>query len=133
MRDMRSIKQQIIFDNLDFTAVKLNLCLPNEEGGFEWPIEEADAAITAYLNFLKMVANFIPERILVGPIYFSEAKMLFEKAVPNTIRHNVVIVWERHILNTRQYIEDCQRLFGVYLHYFPTLLKDGVFMTSTAE
>ncbi|MES2204388.1 MAG: hypothetical protein V4496_04120 [Pseudomonadota bacterium] len=133
MLNTHLIKQQIKLDNLDFTMVKLNLCLPNEEGGFEWPIEEVDKAISAYFNFLKMISDMIPERILVGPIYFSEAKIFFEKAVPNTIRHNVAIVWERHILNTRQYIEDCQRLFGVHLHYSPTLLKNSISITDIAE
>ena len=27
--------------------------------------------------------------------------------------------WHAHILDTRKYIEDCERVFGCYLHHFP--------------
>ena len=28
--------------------------------------------------------------------------------------------WHKHILHTRQYVDDCQALFGRYLHHLPT-------------
>ena len=28
-------------------------------------------------------------------------------------------MWHRHILDTRAYAEDCQRLFGAFMHHFP--------------
>ncbi len=31
----------------------------------------------------------------------------------------VDLVWHYHILDTRKYIEDCNRLFGSYLHHDP--------------
>jgi len=27
--------------------------------------------------------------------------------------------WHAHILDTRKYIDDCERVFGFYLHHFP--------------
>lgn len=44
------------------------------------------------------------------------------KAEPN-VRHqpdkDVDLYWHAHILHTKQYIEDCQRYFGYFLHHEP--------------
>lgn len=124
MQDMTLIEQQLKLNNIDFAKVRLSLCLPNNDGGFEWAIEEADEAIASYLHFLKMIIDSLSARSFRGPIYFNESKVLFEQAVPESMRRNVAIVWERHVLNTRQYTEDCQRLFADYLHYSPELLNE---------
>mgnify|MGYP001549866982 CR=1 FL=1 len=47
---------------------------------------------------------------------------LFREAVKEQDQGIVAIVWEAHILNTRQYMEDCQRVFKCFLHYAPGLV-----------
>ena len=41
-----------------------------------------------------------------------------ETLVPSDLMDGV---WHVHILNTRQYISDCDALFGKYLHHVPHL------------
>ena len=33
--------------------------------------------------------------------------------------------WHNHILNTEQYIKDCDHIFGKYLHHDPNIVVDG--------
>lgn len=77
------------------------LCLSFDKGGYEWPEEEALEAIESYKQFLLEIAL---NKINNGP--------------PNRI---VDIVWHTHILFTRMYHEDCQKIFGHYLHHTPKL------------
>ena len=32
--------------------------------------------------------------------------------------------WHNHILDTKQYLHDCQQIFGYYLHHYPYLVQD---------
>lgn len=34
-------------------------------------------------------------------------------------------VWHDHILHTKQYAEDCQRILGKYMHHSPSTNEDG--------
>lgn len=76
----------------------------------------ADEAIACYLHFLTETAAYIKQHAGFT-LYAANTKNLFEKFVPPDQRRYVAIVWETHILNTRQYLEDCQRIFQSYLHY----------------
>lgn len=79
---------------LDFTMLKHKLA---EEYG--WDAEHADEVESLYRRFLAL--NMIyPERKIcpTGPI--DE-------------------FWHAHILDTRAYAEDCDKLFGRFLHHFP--------------
>ena len=124
MQNINVVEKQLKLNNIDFTAIRSDLCLSNEEGGFEWTLAEADEAIEAYLKFLNTVADYASGRSGV-PLYHLDSKLLFEQAVPESLRQIVAIAWERHVLNTRQYTEDCQRIFKTYLHYSPSLFKEN--------
>lgn len=62
------------------------------------PIDPTSAKM-AYLRFLTLRKNH-PEEVLV----------------PSGL---IDLVWHYHILDTRKYIADCERLFGSYLHHDP--------------
>merc|ERR1712151_930213 len=40
----------------------------------------------------------------------------------------VDIVWHEHIIDTKQYMIDCDRLFGRYLHHYPDFGQVGAFL-----
>jgi hypothetical protein len=58
-----------------------------------------EAAVRTYRQFLTLHAQY-PERTLV----------------PNEL---IDLVWHYHILDTRKYAEDCDRIFGCFLHHDP--------------
>ena len=115
-------ESKIKIDNIDFTAVKQRLCSPYQRGGFEWTLVDAEYAIECYLTFLESVLNHAYEQS-GRPIFHKESRRLFEEAVEDEHRSMVAIVWEAHVLNTRQYLEDCQRIFKCFLHYSPGLVR----------
>jgi hypothetical protein len=70
-----------------------------------WTPAEAERIEALYRNFLRLAATY-PGRTLV----------------PTS---EVAAFWRRHILHTRQYVEDCSRIFGRYLHHVPETTADG--------
>lgn len=78
---------------LDLDPIGYKLCL--DEG---WALDQIDQAITEYRIFLQAV------RLNVGPL------------VPT---NQTDTVWHHHILDTEKYHEDCDNLFGRYVHHFP--------------
>lgn len=77
--------------DLDPIAYKLHL----DEG---WDLSRIDGSIGDYRVFLQALRNaggqLVPTRL-------------------------IDTVWHHHILDTEKYIEDCQRLFGRYVHHYP--------------
>lgn len=86
-------------DNLDFSMVKMKLCLSVEQEGNGWTPEFADKAEEHYKMFLKLHI-LCPHAVIAPTTSIDE-------------------FWHRHILDTRKYQEDCQNVFGSYLHHFP--------------
>lgn len=64
-----------------------------------WPLDHINHAIEQYRLWLKAVICFPNESI-----------------IPNK---EVDEVWHTHILDTRKYADDCESLFGCFLHHFP--------------
>ncbi|WP_347245069.1 glycine-rich domain-containing protein-like [Thermogutta sp.] len=60
---------------------------------------DLEAAALAYRRFLTLHQRY-PDRTLV----------------PSAL---IDLVWHYHILDTRKYAEDCQRIFGYFLHHDP--------------
>ena len=83
--------------NLDLDPIKLKLMGKNE--GHGWTRSEADRYELEYKRFLALLAKF-PDEVIA----------------PNT---NVDKFWHGHILDTMKYAEDCQHVFGFFLHHFP--------------
>lgn len=79
--------------------------MPNTKGGFNWPADGADEAIAAYRDFLQTSYDYFATEVPIG-----------EKPSPDPV---VDIVWHTHILFTQKYHEDCETIFGHYLHHEP--------------
>jgi hypothetical protein len=80
--------------NLDFTMLKRKLV---QENG--WAPDFCDEAEDLYKKFLALNLHYPDRKICpTGPI--------------DTF-------WHAHILDTRAYTQDCEALFGHYLHHFP--------------
>jgi hypothetical protein len=65
---------------------------------YNWTISRINGAIDAYLHFL----------------YFTQ---LFKFSVNPTA--DIDEIWHQHILHTRKYNDDCDKVFGKYLHHLP--------------
>ena len=83
--------------NLDLGPIKFKTMEPESHLG--WIQEEADLAEEEYRKYLTL------------RFYYSEFPL-----PPDAI---VDEFWHCHILDTHKYIEDCQTIFGKYLHHFP--------------
>jgi len=82
---------------LDLDPIKFKLMDKKEGQG--WSREQADRNEREYKRFLALMAKFPDEPI-----------------VPNT---DVDKFWHAHILDTMKYAEDCDRIFGYFVHHFP--------------
>jgi len=84
-------------NTIDFTMVKLKL--QDKEEGYGWDAELSDHAEIEYKKFLALKRTY-PEKDIV----------------PNKL---VDQFWHQHILDTQKYAEDCDCIFGHFMHHFP--------------
>jgi len=82
---------------LDLDPIKLKLMDPEEGQG--WSREYTDRMEVAYKRYLTLLAKFPDETI-----------------APTK---DVDKFWHGHILDTMKYAEDCENMFGYFLHHFP--------------
>lgn len=82
---------------LDLDPIKVKLM--HEESGEAWSRAQADAVEFEYRRFLYLMKKYPTEH-----------------AAP---RMDVDIFWHYHILDTMKYAQDCQAVFGYFLHHFP--------------
>lgn len=87
---------------LDLKAIAYELMHSTEE---KWSFERTKQAISHYSMFLWLV-NLYPKRQLVPT-------------------QEIDRVWHHHILDTMKYAEDCEMLFGRFIHHFPYFGKRG--------
>jgi hypothetical protein len=73
--------------------------------GYSWELDMALSVADLYRAFLFLCKTY-PDEIIVPT-----------KEVDD--------FWHLHILDTRSYIEDCQHIFGHYLHHFPFAGLEG--------
>jgi hypothetical protein len=83
--------------NLDLEMVKMKLM--DEEEGLGWTTEQCDVAEMEYKRFLHLNKKF-PDEVIVP-------------------HKTMDLMWHQHILDTRAYISDCNKIFGEYFHHFP--------------
>ena len=88
---------------LDLSPLRHKLQCPQE--GICWSDEVCDVALREYRRFLTLVCLHPAESIV--PSQFIDA------------------VWHQHILHTRLYHRDMERVFGLYLHHDPTFGLGG--------
>jgi hypothetical protein len=86
-----------VIQALDLDPIKLKLMDPEEGQG--WSREYADRMEVAYKRYLTLLAKFPDETI-----------------APTK---DVDKFWHGHILDTLKYAEDCENMFGYFLHHFP--------------
>lgn len=82
---------------LDLDPIKLKLM--DREEGHGWSRDYADRMELAYKRFLTLLAIHPEETLAPG------------KDVDN--------FWHGHILDTLKYADDCEKMFGNFLHHFP--------------
>lgn len=84
-------------EELDLAPIKLKLMELND--GPAWTREQVDRMEIKYKRFLILCLKY-PER----------------QPVPSK---EIDTFWHQHILDTLKYAEDCQTVFGYFLHHFP--------------
>lgn len=87
---------------LDFSRMKAKLL---HQQHVRWTLESLEEAERGYRQFLKLAAKY-PD----------------SPAVPS---EQVDAFWHAHILDTRRYAGDCERIFGYVLHHDPYVGIDG--------
>ena len=98
MHVQRKPVEQVIagIQALDLEPIKFKLMDRNEEG---WSREQADKVEADYKRFLTLVAKY-PEQTIA-------------------LSRETDKFWHAHILDTMKYADDCQQVFGYFLHHFP--------------
>ena len=87
---------------LDLQPIAYKLIHSNEE---KWNIQQTEEAILHYRMFLLLVYLYPNSQL-----------------VPN---REIDEVWHFHILDTMKYAEDCEILFGRFIHHFPYFGERG--------
>src|SRR6266849_3632551 len=86
---------------LDLEPIKLRVMDP--ELGEGWARDYAESIERAYRNYLTMLVKHP------------------EDAEDIVVSKDVDEFWHTHILHTMKYTEDCERVFGTYLHHNPDI------------
>jgi hypothetical protein len=84
-------------DNVDFAMIKRKL--QDKEEGQGWTKTQCNQTEKEYKKFLALKRAY-PEKDIV----------------PN---HATDIFWHQHILDTEKYAQDCETIFGYFLHHYP--------------
>ena len=105
MQAQRKPVEQVIaaIEGLDLEPIKFKLV--HREEGEGWSREYADQVEVAYKRFLKLVVKYPGQTI--------------------ALNKDTDKFWHGHILDTLKYAEDCQNVFGHFLHHFPYLGMRG--------
>ncbi len=88
---------------LDLSMIKLKLQDTDEGPG--WTAERCDAVEVDYKRFLALKRAYPGVEI-----------------VPD---QEVDLFWHQHILDTEKYAQDCETLFGAFLHHYPYFGMQG--------
>lgn len=96
--------RKFILENVNFEDIRFTLGKPVERGGQGWTKEEIDRRIEDYVRYLALHRAY-PKGGLVPSELIDQ-------------------VWHTHILYTKQYHADCQRLFGQYFHHQPETVRN---------
>ena len=86
-------------ESLDLEPIKFKIGC--KEDGYGWTSEHAERIELAYRRFLVLRARFPQAQI-----------------APT---RDIDAFWHAHILDTRKYAADCERIFGEFVHHYPCL------------
>ena len=95
--DLEHVMAEI--ESLDLEPIKFKISC--KEDGYGWTGEHADRIELAYRRFLVLRAKFPQHQI-----------------APT---RDIDAFWHAHILDTRKYAADCERIFGEFMHHYPYL------------
>ena len=84
---------------LDLEMIKMKI--QNNDDGIKWTLEQCEDAEIEYKRYLTLCRHF------PHPHY---------SVVPNKIMDTM---WHYHILDTRAYVRDSEKIFDGYFHHFP--------------
>lgn len=87
-----------LIETIDLSAEKVRLTTAKDGPG--WRQDEADAVERVYRRWLFLKVT--TPSVVVAPRCVDK-------------------FWHQHILDTRKYAHDCERVFGFFLHHFPYL------------
>jgi hypothetical protein len=91
------LNREALIAGLDLEPIKFKLVIDHD--GPQWSRERAERAEAAYKQFLVLISRYPHERIV--PL------------------GDIDMFWHQHILDTSKYAEDCQNIFGRFVHHFP--------------
>lgn len=86
-----------VIKNLDLEPIIVKAI--DSEEGYGWSLELAQQIAEEYRKYLTLCLDYANKAIV-------PAKMIDD-------------FWHLHILDTQKYAEDCQVIFGYFLHHFP--------------
>jgi hypothetical protein len=89
---------------LDLIMVKAKL--QDKEEGQGWTQYQCDETEAEYKKFLALKRRY-PEK----------------EIVPNSL---IDKFWHQHILDTYKYAQDCENIFGYFLHHYPYFGMNGI-------
>lgn len=105
MRNRKTVAESLqALSRLDLTNIKRKLKEPAPEGK-NWNDEQVDQAEKWYRRFLEVIVRF-PDL----------------NTVPNYV---IDMFWHQHILDTRAYAQDCDSIFGTFIHHYPYFGLNG--------
>lgn len=87
-------------DKIDFSMLIGKISAPDVNIARVWLPETAGIAVDYYRHFLWMLRKYGRNEVLAPSSEIDE-------------------IWHHHILDTYKYHEDCQAIFGRYLHHYP--------------
>lgn len=88
-------------ESMDLSAVKEKLCSDDPLLCRRWSPLEAEIGVQFYKNFLYLNKKYQRQYAVLPPLL------------------EVDEVWHHHILDTRAYVRDCEKIFGYYFHHYP--------------
>jgi hypothetical protein len=98
--DTRDLDQALAqIESLDLEPIKFKI--NHKQDGFGWTNEHTDRIEVAYRRFLTLLAKY-PD-LQIAPT------------------RDIDAFWHAHILDTRKYAADCERIFGGFVHHYPYL------------
>lgn len=90
---------------IDLSMVKRKLQESEEDEGLGWSAAECDEVEIEYKKFLALKRRY-PEKDIVP-------------------YKTVDVFWHQHILDTESYAQDCETIFGYFLHHYPYFGMNG--------
>ena len=88
-------------NEIDFSLIREKLCSGDILLCRTWSSVEVEIGLQYYKNFLFLNKKYLGEFPILPPTL------------------EVDEIWHHHILDTRQYIKDCKKIFGYYFHHYP--------------